>query len=260
METMGLGLRTFVVALALLAAAWVAWTFMPGMFPLLHKAEPRTITVQGAASLSVAPDKVEVSGAVTTSARSAAEALDQNNLIMARILEGLKEDGIGTDKIRTTGFSITPQHPPAGKDTYRDNELVVTGYVVKNSINVTLPVGQYSGKLLDRMIRLGATNIDGVAFVVSNTAKHEDEVRALAAKHARHRAEIAAKALGQRVGGVVSVDRIELPETVVVTGSRFRARSVVGGANAPSVELMAREQTFDATVAVVFELEPAAAP
>ncbi len=255
METIGLAFRTFAVALALLGAVWIAWTFAPGIFPSLHKDEARTITVQGAASLDVAPDKVEVSGAVATSAKSAADALDQNNLIMARILDGLKEDGIDRDKIRTTGFSITPQHPSAGKDTYSENELITTGYVVKNSINVTLPVGQYSGKLLDRMIRLGATNIDSVSFVVKDAAKYDDQVRALAAKHALHRAEIAAKALGQRVGRVVSIDRIQLPdEGVFGYAPLFQSRP----ATSVPVEIMAREKTFSANVSVVFELAPAA--
>ena len=255
METIGLAFRTFAVALALLAAVWLAWAFAPGMFPMFHKPEPRTITVQGAASLDVQPDKVTVSGAVTTSAKSAADALDQNNLIMTRILEGLKEDGIGRDKIRTTGFSISPQHPPAGNDGYRENDMITTGYVVKNSINVTLPVGQYSGKLLDRMIRLGATNIDSVSFVVNDAAKHDDKVRALAAKHALHRATIAATALGQRLGRVVSIDRIEVGEPFIAK-PQFRARMPANVAT--PVELMAREQTFDANLSVVFELEPAA--
>lgn len=254
METIGLAFRTFAVALALLGAVWVVWAFAPGMFPSWNEPEPRTITVQGSASLGVAPDKVEVSGAVTTSAKSAADALDQNNLIMARILEGLKEDGIGADKIRTTGFSIAPQHPPSGNDGYRQNELVTTGYVVKNSINVTLPVGQYSGKLLDRMIRLGATNIDGVSFVVNDATKHDDAVRALAAKQARHRAEIAAKALGQQVGRVVSIDR-QQPE---FEGTLYAAR-VAPASEQVTLQMIAREQTFDARVSVVFELEPPAA-
>ena len=252
METIGLAFRTFAVAVALLAAVWLAWAVVPGIFPTLHRSEARTITVQGAASLDVQPDKVTVSGAGATSAKSAAEALDQNNLIMTRILDGLKEDAIGRDKIRTTGFSITPQHPSAGKDSYSENELITTGYVVKNSINVTLPVGQYSGKLLDRMIRLGATNIDSVSFVVNDAAKYDDSVRALAAKHALHRATIAATALGQNVGRVVSIDRIELGEAVLAPQFRARMPANLG----PPVEIMAREQTFDANLSVVFELEP----
>jgi hypothetical protein len=204
--------------------------------------------VQGAASLDVQPDKVEVSGAVTTSARSAAEALDQNNLVMARILEGLKEDGIGQDKIRTTGFSITPQHPPSGKDNYRDNELVVTGYVVKNSITVTLPVGQYSGTLLDRMIRLGATNIDSVSFKVDDEGKYDDQARELAARDALRRAEISAKALGQRVGKVISIDK---------QPGDPQARTRNYESSSPTIALMARAQTFFARAAVVFELEAA---
>jgi hypothetical protein len=109
--------------------------------------------------------------------------------------------------------------------------------------------------LLDRMIRLGATNIDSVSFAVKEAAKYEDQVRALAAKDALHRAGITAKALGQRVGRVVKVDRIEPIERVVVTGSRYR-QSATGG-HTPAVEIMARELTFASNLSVVFELEPA---
>ena len=254
METIGLAFRTFAVALALLGAAWVAWAFAPGMFPSFHKAEPRTIAVQGAASLDVQPDNVEVSGVVTTSAKSAADALDQNNLVTARILEGLSADGIDRDKIRTQGFSITPQHPPSGPGGYQENEMITTGYVVKNSIKVTLPVGQYSGKLLDRMIRLGATNIAEVSFSTKDAVKFEDQVRALAAKDALRRATIAAKALGQRVGRVVKVD----PETASES-PMWRADNYADAPPKNALQIIAREQTFSANLSVVFELEPAGA-
>jgi hypothetical protein len=252
METIWLAFRTFAVALALFAAVWLAWLVAPGVFPKFHQEAPRTITTQGTASLDVQPDKVEVLGAVMTSAKSAADALDQNNLIMARILEGLKEDGIDRDKVRTQGFSITPQHPSAGQGGYQQNEMITTGYVVKNLINVSLPVGQYSGKLLDRMIRLGATNIDSVSFVVKDAAKFDDQVRALAAKDARHRADVAAEALGQSVGHVVSVERSNEERSMVFANAGVSDKSV-------PIEVIAREQTFSASLSVVFELEPAAA-
>lgn len=252
-QSIRFALNTFAVALGLLGALLIAALVGPRILPALDFAAKKTIQVQGAAVVEVQSDKVQVSGAVTTSAKSAAEALDQNNTIMARILDGLSADGVGREGIRTTGFSITPQHPPHSRDSYGSNELITTGYVVKNSINVTLPVGQYSGKLLDRMIRLGATNIDSVSFIVDEAAKYNDQARALAAEDARHKAEVAAKPLGLRVGKVVSVDR---PETMYPTENFYPKLAMAAPSSPPpSIEIIAREQTFTANLTVVFELE-----
>lgn len=259
-EAVRWGLKTFAVAAALLGAALLAAYFEPRLLSFLDVAPKRTIGVKGSAEVSALADRVEVSAAVATSAKSAAEALDANNVVMARILDGLKADGIGRERVRTTGFSIAPQHPPLGSDSYKSNELVTTGYVVKNSINVTLPVSDYSGKLLDRIIRLGATNIDSVVFSVTDYTKHDDKVRELAVLNAKKRAEIAAKALGLHLGAVVGIDRADLPfdagdysrDTAVRPPSPPAARAPQPP---PEVSIIAREQVFSARVTVVFELE-----
>jgi hypothetical protein len=255
-----LGLKAFVVVAALLAAVIGANYFEPKLLSSLEALPKRTIGVKGTAEVSALADRVEVSGAVTTAAKSAADALNENNVIMARILDGLKADGIGRDKIRTTGFSISPQHPAVGESSYNKNELVTTGYVVKNSINVLLPVNDYSGKLLDRIIRLGATNIDSITFMVTNYKEQEEAARALAVLDARKQGEIAAKALGMRLGRVVGIDRADLPFEI---GDYSRDRDVrppppPPAAPAPplqEVSIIAREQVFSAKVVVVFELD-----
>lgn len=250
MDALLWGLRTFSVAVGLLAAGAIAALAVRHLPIDVGLSEKRTIAVAGSASVNVAPTAVQVSGAVTTSAKSAAEALDENNAIMARILEGLKADGIDRNQISTTGFSIAPQHPPLAGDRYSVNELVTTGYVVKNSINVELPADAYSGKLLDRIIRLGATNIDSVSFAVGDASKYLDQVRADAAIDAKSKAEVAAKALGLRLGRVVSIDRIELPDGYGPPRA-YAARARSG----QPIEIMAREQTFNASTTVIFELE-----
>ncbi len=251
-EAIRLGLKTFAVAIALLAALAIAAIGGRQVLAQFGLGPDRSISVVGSAALRVQPDKVQVSGAVTNSAKSASDALDENNAVMARILQGLNDDGIGRDKISTTGFSIAPQHPPLADNGYSVNELVTTGYVVKNSINVTLPANEYSGKLLDRMIRLGATNIDSVSFTVDDPSKYDLQAREVAAADAIRRAEAAAKALGLRLGKVISVDRIEVDE---YGARRVPVMAYAREAAPPSIEIMAREQIFAANLAIVFELE-----
>jgi uncharacterized protein YggE len=254
-ETIGLGLRTLAVGLGLLGALLVGMLASPylGVWPIAVD-RARTIAARGYAQLNVVPDRVEILGAVTTSAVSATDALNANNEIVDRIVNGLKADGIGLDRLRTQGFRITPQHPTRGGGGYGDNELITTGYVVRNSIRVILPADQYSGKILDRIIRLGATNIDSVSFSVTDAKRYDREAQRLATEEAREVAEVKANALGMKLGPIVNVDRNDLlfdegpPRLLAVAPPPAPPPP-------PPVAIMAREQEFTANVHVVFELE-----
>ena len=58
--------------------------------------------------MSYGPDKVDISTGVTTEAKTAREALDQNTEAMAKVVEALKADGIDAKDIQTVNFSVGP--------------------------------------------------------------------------------------------------------------------------------------------------------
>ena len=62
--------------------------------PALGETAPPTISVNGEAQVSVAPDLAQIDGGVTTEAKTAREASEANNKAMAAILPALKAAGI----------------------------------------------------------------------------------------------------------------------------------------------------------------------
>ena len=244
--------RVIAAFLGVLAAiAFVAWG--QSYWSFLAAPPKRAIAVDGYASLSVQPDKVDVSAAVLTGAPTTGAALDQNNQIVTAILTGLKADGVKDKDIRTTGFTITPQHPK--KDQYNDNELVTSGYVVKNAIVVTMDANAYSGKTVDRLVRLGANNIESVTFYVEKGEKFQSRVRDDAAKDARARAEQLVKALGAKLGRVLTVGNPDGEVGTYYAAQVVRPRAFAAAAPAPPVELMPSQQTFSERVTATFEIE-----
>jgi uncharacterized protein YggE len=242
--------RAISVFLGVLAAiALVAWG--QNHWPTFAAPAKRAIAVDGYASILVPADKVDVSAAVVTAATSTGEALDRNNEIVAAVLAGLRADGVASKDIRTTGFTITPQHPK--KDQYSDNELVTTGYIVKNSIVVTMDATAYSGKTVDRLVRLGANNIESVTFYVEKGEQFQSQARDQAAKDALARAKRTAEALGAKLGRVVSIGN---PEVDYDERPRFRSRAAYASSvPVQTVSLMPSQQSFSETVSVTFELE-----
>lgn len=242
-------MRTLSVFIGALAAiAFVAWG--QNHWSLFAAPVKRAIAVDGYASISVPADKVDVSAAIVTAGTSTGEALDRNNQIVAAVLAGLKADGVAAKDIRTTGFTISPQHPK--KDQYSDNELITIGYIVKNSIVVTMDANAYSGKTVDRLVRLGANNIESVSFYVEKGEQYQSQARDEAAKDALARAERTAEALGAKLGRVLSVGN---PETDYDEKPRFRARAAYASRAPATVSLMPSQQAFTEQLSVTFEIE-----
>lgn len=238
---------TIGVVAALVIGALLIGLFLPG-FDLFPK---RTIAIQGAADISVEADRVDVSASVKTAAATAAEALEENSATVAAMIAGLTADGIDRGDIRTTGFGIRAIHKRTDAG-YGLDESKITGYVAENSVSISLPVVQYSGKIVDRLVRLGATDIGQIEFVVSGDfARHEGSLRIKAVENARRKGEAVANALGLQLGRVVRVERDEKSDNIL-TGRDF-----VGSPSnhAEIISVVPRTQTFSGAVNVVFELD-----
>jgi uncharacterized protein YggE len=97
---------------------------------------------------------------ITAEGASPSEALAKNSAATARVIEALKGEGIAPKDIRTTNFSVQPiyeqrDHPSAPQ---------VIGYRVNNSVRVVLHDTAKLGPILDKVVSLGANEIGGIEF------------------------------------------------------------------------------------------------
>jgi len=167
--------------------------------------DAKTIVVAGYASESVRPDFATVRNGVVSIEKTTTAALDSNNLLMRKVLEAIKAEGIPAKDIQTSDFSIRALHPAPKDQPYMEDEMITTGYRIGNTVTVMVTDLKRVGKVIDAATRAGANMSGSVTFGTNNDQALQDKVLAAAVKDSRHNAEIMAGAEGAKVGKLIAV-------------------------------------------------------
>lgn len=234
----------FSVCRALAALAILATGFH-GAASAEEKRMERTVTVSANAEVAADPDMARLSSGVASEADSAREALSRNTAAMSKVIAGLKAAGVDPKDIQTSSFHVEPRYtnPREGQAP------VINGYRVSNQVDVRVRDLKRLGEIMDSLVSLGANQVSGLAFDVSQAETLKDEARKLAIANARRRAELFAAAAGASVGEVISISE----ET-----SHPGPRPYVMGraaAMAESVPVEAGSQMLEARVTVTWGLK-----
>ena len=177
------------------------------MIPVPAMAQPRgddipKITVTGEALVKVTPDKVTLLLGIETWDEVIHEAKRQNNHILGKAIEAIKETGIKEKDIQTDHLSIEPRY----RSGYTKEDFI--GYFVRNSISVTLTEPDRVEELITGVLTAGVTHIHGITFETTEFKKHREEARRLALQAAREKAEKMAGVLGKQIGDPFQVNEI----------------------------------------------------
>ena len=209
--------------------------------------QPRTISVNGTAQVSLTPDIAYISVGVNSEAATAAEAVSANNTQSQAITDALIGMGIDAKDIRTTNFSIYPQEKwsPDGM------EKLGTVFVVNNTVYVTIRNIDRVGAVLDAVVQAGANNVYGISFDVEDKEAALLEARGKAVENARTQAEQLAQAAGIELGSVYSISYYNSYPSPVYD-YRAVAESAYGGGSVP---ISAGELTITVDVNLVYEIK-----
>ncbi len=204
----------------------------------------KRITVVGRGEVKVVPDIARITVGVQSQAPDAATALADNNSKMNALVEQLKAAGIADKDMQTVGVSIYPTYD------YNANTSTITGYQVSNAVNVTVNVGD-AGGLLDKVVAVGANNVSGISFDVSDTNASMEQARKAAIADAKLRADQYASAGNTQVGGVLVISELtnQLP---VFEAPQARDLAQGAGGSAP---ILPGQQSQIVEVQVTFELK-----
>ncbi|RYE36843.1 MAG: DUF541 domain-containing protein, partial [Hyphomicrobiales bacterium] len=151
-----------------------------------------TITIEGRGEVRAAPDMALINSGVTTQGATAREALDANTAAMADLIAALKEAGIETRDIQTSGFSVNPNYVYSDARDANGYQLPpkINGYQVYNTVNVRIRKLDTLGAVLDKAVTVGANTINGVSFSVTDPTELYNEARKAAFADARSKAEL----------------------------------------------------------------------
>lgn len=205
-----------------------------------------TISASGTGTANANPDLVVIQLGVDTVNGDPNEAVNQNTAKMNELIDLLGKTGISANDIQTTNYNMWVE------DIYNQNNQP-TGekrYHVSNQVNVQLKDISKIGELIKDATSVGASNVSGISFAVSDTSELEQAALDIAIDDARQKAEWMAEKLGLKVGSIVNV----------VEGGNFSppityqsgAQGIGGGAPVPIAQ---GQVSLTAQVQVEFELQ-----
>jgi len=157
----------------------------------------RTITVSGTATISAPPDEALVTLGVHTQAGTAQAALAGNAQKMSKVLDALRNAGLGADDLATTNVSLYPMYANDGQS--------VTGYQADNQIQATIRDLSKVGNVIDASVSAGANMASGVTFQLSDRNQGQGQALARAIENAKAKADAMAAAAGAGIGEVVTI-------------------------------------------------------
>jgi uncharacterized protein YggE len=189
--------------------------------PALALAAASIVEATGEGELNLPPDEAVLSLGVTSEARTAKEALDDNAKTMAAVLGTLARAGFTGPDVTTRTVTLTPvmEYPQGGAPR-------IVGYRATNAVQVKTREPASIGRALDAAVGAGANVSAGLAFNLANPRAAEALALRLAVQDAERRAASMAEAVGKRLGRVVEVRAVEMERP----GPRFEATTLAARA------------------------------
>ncbi|MBY3049731.1 SIMPL domain-containing protein [Rhizobium laguerreae] len=236
-------LMTALLALPLAAAA-------PAFAQEAKPREP-VISVTGDGESSVAPDMAVVNLAVVKQAKTAREALDENNKAMNDVLAALKSGGIAERDLQTSGFSIQPQYNYPQPVDGQQQQPQLIGYQTINSVTVRLRDLAKLGAVIDQSVTLGINQGGEIQFTNDKPDAAIEEARKAAVADAVKRAKTLSEAAGVKLGRILEINENvprAMPQPV------YRATMMKEASDA-AVPVQGGENNYNVSVTVTFAIE-----
>jgi uncharacterized protein YggE len=244
---------------ALLASAFIAVS-MAGALSQPAFAQEKNVSekqqtfvvVTGEGEVQAAPDMAILDLSVLREAKTAREALTDNNKAMSKVLGAMKEAGIEDRDLQTSGVNIQPTYTyPNDKNGLKAPKII--GYNVTNGLTVRVRDLNKVGDLLDKSIDLGVNQSGGLRFVNDDPSKALMDARKKAMENAVEKAKILTETAGAKVGRV-----LEITEYVnngrPMPMARTKMIAMAAEPASDSVPLSAGENSYNVNVTVKFEI------
>jgi uncharacterized protein YggE len=209
--------------------------------------QPR-IVVSGEGEAAVAPDMALLSLSVMREAKTAREALDDNNAAMAEVIEAIKLFGVADRDLQTAGLQIMPRYNYTNKpDGTQEAELIA--YQVTNSLSVRVRDLVKTGEILDKAVSLGVNQGGNIVFANDDPSAVLTEARKKAVAEATAKARTLAEAAGVNLGRILEIsDQSFGAQPMPIEAKAFDRM-------AASVPIEAGENAYRVQVNMTFELK-----
>lgn len=154
-----------------LGLGFIGLVGFPQTYPVIaQEQQMRTLTVSGQGIINIPTSLTQVQLGVEVQGKTPDEVQQQAAKQTSAVVELLRSRNV--EKLETTGIRLNPIY------NYSNNQQELTGYSATNMVSFRIPTDKI-GSLLDDSVKAGATRIDGVSFVASDTAISTAQQQAL---------------------------------------------------------------------------------
>lgn len=208
------------------------------------------VTVTGHGRVPDAPDTLRATVGVHVVRADVDTAFADANAAAERVLAALRDAGVADEDIQTRELSVRPEHEhrPEGPPE-------VTGYAVRNLVEVTITDVDQAGELLGAVADAGGDDarIERLWFDLEDNEEQLQAAREAAFEDARSKAEHYAGLADRELGPLVSVTETgaDLPpptegmDTAVAADEAAGAAPIMPGEQEVGVQVQARWSLVD---------------
>ncbi|SKB15375.1 conserved exported hypothetical protein [Planktothrix sp. PCC 11201] len=197
----------------------------------------RTLTVSGQGVVTIPTTQTQVQLGVEVLGKTAEEVQTEAAKRTASVIELLRSRNV--EKLETTGIRLNPTY------SYANDQQRLTGYSATNTVSFKLNTEKV-GSLLDDAVKAGATRIDGISFIASDTEINVAQQQALklATQEAESQANAVLSALNLTSREIIGI-QVNNASAPVPMPVMYRADAV---AAAPATPVVGGEQQVRASV------------
>lgn len=201
----------------------------------------QTVSFTGEGKVKAAPDTAKVSIGLITEGKDSISVQNENSGKMNKVINYLKKEGINSEDIKTADYSLSPKYE------YNKGKSTLVGYILNQTLEVTVRDLNKTGKILDGAVSNGANQINSISLFVDKPEELKNKAREAAVKQAKEQALAASKIAGFNLGRVVGFSENTFGQMPV-----YRTMEMGGGASAvapaPQIEPGTQEITINVTL------------
>jgi uncharacterized protein YggE len=251
---------------AMKSAIMLGWV-LSGLFLVLpvngwagddEQDQPR-LTVSAEGKLNVPPDKAVLSFAVESVGEKLAKVQEENQERMARVLKECQQLEIASKFIQTTSLNVIPEYPPPPRrssgESLEQTIPRIIGYRVVHQVNVEVRNLDIVGKVVDRVLKVGANRFSGISWGLQDEQPNKLQVLQLAASKAQTKADTLAQSLKLKLVRIMEV--MEGGVSIIAPrGQQRMMATAMAMESGGDVSVSAGEITVRGTVTLVYEISP----
>jgi len=162
---------------------------------------PRTVSVTGESSVSVAPDQATVRFGIVSRAETAEAARRRNAEAAKNAMNAVRALDVPDEKMRMESLRLQPRREYNPETREHEDK----GYEATRQVVVELSDLEQLPRLVTEVVQQGANRVDGISYGLSDRSSVRNEALQKAARNAREKADLLAVTLEATLGPVQQI-------------------------------------------------------